>query len=162
MDEQPPHGVLTVAGIDVEWLDAAAVESLFEHYFVHRWLGKRKAAPLNQLLTRSRSWAMALPEDVRPILLMRTYPRIVNHIAASWRDPSMLGPYLESLLVDGRGDRAGFAADILQELRALRSYALRGGFRYGRSDVDPGVVISGSASPARTFPSRNTVPPRAV
>jgi len=63
-----------------------------------------------------------LPEEVRPMRLATKFPRIVNRIARDWHAPHLLQPYLTSLVVDERGDRAGFSAPILEELLRLARY----------------------------------------
>lgn len=53
-----------------------------------------------------------------PYLLEQRYPRILNRIAELWREPQ-LDHYFEELLVDRRGGRQGFAADVMSHLMAL-------------------------------------------
>ena len=63
-----------------------------------------------------------MPPDVRPTTLLRLHARIVNLIAATWRDPKAFGTYMESLLCDMRGNRLGFPPKIVAELVALKHY----------------------------------------
>lgn len=44
----------------------------------------RKATPAPSLLPGSRRWLEQLPEEVRPNLLARDFPRIVNNLCAAW------------------------------------------------------------------------------
>jgi hypothetical protein len=67
-------------------------------------------------------WAAKLPGDVRPMALIRAFPRIANFIAANWPTPTSLSPYLDELFVDRRGNRRGFPPDVMEELFALRAY----------------------------------------
>jgi hypothetical protein len=46
------------------------------------------------------------------------HPRIVERLTGTWRTPELLG-YLKRLIVDERGDRAGFCADVMSELLLL-------------------------------------------
>lgn len=48
----------------------------------------------------------------------RRFQRIARELAARWRGPD-IDRYLDSLLIDTRGDRIGFPADVLEELMFL-------------------------------------------
>jgi hypothetical protein len=67
-------------------------------------------------------WMAGLPQAVRPITLARKFPRIANSIAELWRRVARCEEYLDTLVVDLRGDRKGFPPEVAQELTALRSY----------------------------------------
>jgi hypothetical protein len=82
----------------------------------------RKAIPAEGPLARTLRWLEDLPPDVRPTTLLRLHARIVNLIAATWRDPKTFGAYMESLLRDTRGNRQGFPPKIVAELVALKHY----------------------------------------
>jgi len=51
---------------------------------------------------------------------LRQYPRIANMMAGMWQDPPSYRAYVHDLLTDRRGNRKGFAQDIVQELVRLR------------------------------------------
>jgi len=85
-----------------------------------RFAHLRKSNPADEVTLLTRRWVGKLPQDVRPINLIGKYPRIVNRIAAAWDYPAAFGEYLTDLLYDFRGGRAGFPAEIVFELRALR------------------------------------------
>jgi len=74
------------------------------------------------LLDETSCWIAELPANVRPIALARKFPRIANSIAELWRRVARCEEYLDTLVVDVRGDRSGFPADVAQELMALRNY----------------------------------------
>ena len=74
------------------------------------------------LLEATTTWLAGLPYAVRPTELASRFPRIANSIAELWRRVARCEDYLDSLLVDNRGDRTGFPACVAQELAALRSY----------------------------------------
>jgi hypothetical protein len=81
---------------------------------------QRNAAPASMPLPRTLKWAASLPPDIRPISLLRRYPRIANLIAATWSDAKAFERYMESLLTDKRGgSRQGFPVDVLRELTTL-------------------------------------------
>lgn len=83
---------------------------------------KRKGEPVNVVLPRTREWAESLPQDLRPTALLRAFPRVANMIAAAWTDSAATSTYMDELLVDCRGRRQGFPADVMDELVALRTY----------------------------------------
>ena len=63
-----------------------------------------------------------LPKDVRPMVLAGRYPRIANNIAGLWRRVARCEEYLDTLVVDHRGNRTGFPPDVAQELNNLRGF----------------------------------------
>lgn len=79
--------------------------------------------------------------DPRSALEIR-YLRIAEKITLIWGEPEVLHHYLESLLVDDRGGRAGFAEDIISELMMLSSVA---GANEGATDI---WGLSGKNKPA--------------
>jgi hypothetical protein len=82
---------------------------------------RRKLQPCNEPLRRTFRWIATLPKSVRPLALLRQYPRIANAMALMWREPDIFRAYLEDLLIDRRGNRQGFPKAIRQELLALRA-----------------------------------------
>ena len=74
------------------------------------------------LLGATTLWMAELPQAVRPIMLARKFPRIANSSAELWRRVARCEEYLDTLVVDLRGDRTGFPSEVAQELTALRSY----------------------------------------
>ena len=84
----------------------------------------RQRAPQHDavLLDATRLWMDGLPTAVRPVVLARRFPRIANSIAELWRRVARCEEYLDTLVVDLRGDRTGFPLEVAQELAALRGY----------------------------------------
>ena len=82
----------------------------------------RRAGPVEEPLPQTMTWAAKLPRDIRPMTLLRTYPRIANFMAAAWPDPTSFRPYIDELFVDRRGNRQGFPPDVMAELFALRGF----------------------------------------
>ncbi len=74
------------------------------------------------LLDATVAWMAELPDAVRPGELAQRFPRLANSIAELWRRVARCEEYLDSLVVDQRGDRKGFPPVIAQELTALRTY----------------------------------------
>ena len=67
-----------------------------------------------------------LKKDGQPIGgLPKRFPHVFNRIAATWHDPPALLEALDDLLVDTRGGRRGFPADVLAELLILRSLVVK-------------------------------------
>ena len=88
-----------------------------------RWGHLRKAITVDRLLPATVSWAARLPEPARPYALMRDYPRVANRIAGASSNPTALAECLADLLIDRRGGRRGFPAEVAQDLLRLRAYA---------------------------------------
>ena len=86
------------------------------------WIRHRTYQQNNVLLNTTVTWMAGLPEDVRPAALVRRFPRIANSIADLWRRAGRCEEYLESLVVDRRGNRTGFPRDVAEELTKLRSF----------------------------------------
>ena len=74
------------------------------------------------LLDATVAWIAELPYAARPSELARRYPRIANSIAELWRRVARCEEYLDTLLVDQRGDRKGFPPAVAQELTVLKNY----------------------------------------
>jgi hypothetical protein len=81
-----------------------------------------KGAPAEEPLPQTMTWAAKLPRDIRPMSLIRAYPRIANLMATRWTDPTSFRPYIDELFVDRRGNRQGFPPEVMAELFALRGY----------------------------------------
>ena len=87
------------------------------------WPWTRARTPTNSaLLNTTVTWLARLPKDVRPMVLAGRYPRIANNIAALWRRVARCEEYLDTLVVDRRGNRKGFPPDVAKELNHLRSF----------------------------------------
>jgi hypothetical protein len=74
------------------------------------------------LLDETSRWLSSLPANVHPFACARRFPRIVNSIADLWCRVPQCEAYLDSLVIDQRGNRTGFPPDVAKELWALRSY----------------------------------------
>jgi len=84
--------------------------------------GLRKSNPAAEPLPVTFRWVACLPPAARPLTLLRRYPRIANALALEWRERTAFRTRLHELLVDTRGDRAGFPPDVQSELVRLREY----------------------------------------
>lgn len=84
--------------------------------------GQRTLEPSPVLLDATAAWIAELPLSVRPLQLARRFPRIANSVAEMWRRVAPCEAYLDTLVVDQRGDRTGFPPDVARELTVLRNY----------------------------------------
>lgn len=78
--------------------------------------------PERDLLASTFRWLVTLPETARPKKLAGQFPRIANKLAMLWSEPVVCKKYIVSLVLDDRGDRAGFPPDMLMELAELEAY----------------------------------------
>jgi hypothetical protein len=91
------------------------------------WLARRN--PLTEaerrLSRHTTQWMLALPREIRPVELMRRYPRIANQLSAQWQDNEFSLHLLDELVLDRRGNRQGFPRTVAIELQALREHLQR-------------------------------------
>ena len=73
-----------------------------------------------ELMEHTVLWANSLPIQLRPKLLLASYPRVANRLALCWPDKRLTHHLLEDLLVDNRGGRKGFPPPVRAELVQLR------------------------------------------
>jgi hypothetical protein len=73
-------------------------------------------------LPQTMAWITSLPEEVRPDALTAQFARISNAICAVWERPGDCKEYLQELLTDRRGGRAGFPLNVVRELNNLFAY----------------------------------------
>jgi hypothetical protein len=85
-----------------------------------RWRHLRRSTPLGTALPQTASWVAGLPEHLRPYALVELYPRIANRLAAAARHSGGLADCITELLIDRRGGRRGFPAEVSAELLLLR------------------------------------------
>ena len=100
----------------------AATSTDVSHDEFQDWSSVRKARPANHLLPVSQQWLERLPHDVCPLALAMQFPRIANLVAMQWNDRRACPAYFEELLIDRRGGRRGFPADVRHDLTKLRDY----------------------------------------
>lgn len=70
-------------------------------------------------------WLATLPAKMRPYELSKQFPRITNRIAEIWNRPLHCERYLDELMMDERGDRKGFPAEVAAEIAVLKAHFLR-------------------------------------
>jgi hypothetical protein len=100
-------------------------------------LDSRVAAVAEEEMRNTRPITFDLPEiEIDPSLIDKAFarkppekievrsdmedlhPRIIERLTGTWRTPELL-QYLKRLIVDERGDRAGFSANVMSELLML-------------------------------------------
>ena len=85
---------------------------------------RRKTLATDRALTgRSMKWLAELPEDLRPVITMQRYARVINSIVDAWPDAQHRDEVFENLLNDRRRGRRGFPIDVERELSALCLFA---------------------------------------
>jgi hypothetical protein len=89
-------------------------------------LDRLPESPYDRTPTRPTvGWMRQLPPHVVPHELARQYARIANRLARLWDTPTPCREYLDSLLLDRRGGRRGFAPEVLKEIRTLSDHYCR-------------------------------------
>jgi hypothetical protein len=83
---------------------------------------RRSQQPANSLNSETREWLATLPASVRPQALAMEFARVVNALRLTWSRPDVCLDYFDDLLIDRRGDRLGFPADVVLEIAALKDY----------------------------------------
>ncbi len=84
---------------------------------------RRASLPTDRALTgQAIDWLMALPTALRPQLLSRQFPRVVNALAEVWSEPELCQAAFDRLLCDTRKGRKGFPPAVHDELEALRNW----------------------------------------
>ncbi len=86
------------------------------------WKRRDERPSDNHLLPETAQLLAKLPHEVKITRLAVKYPRIANRIAMDWSRPNAMKAYLKSLLIDERGERHGFPAEIVAELLRLSRY----------------------------------------
>ena len=67
-------------------------------------------------------WLDELPDPVRPDRTAARFPHVVNMLCARWPKPQACLAYFDELVLDSRGNRAGFPPLIARELALLKDY----------------------------------------
>lgn len=82
---------------------------------------RRASEPLDP---RALRVMQQLPGDASLDYTAENFPHVVNRLAALWDDARRLSDYIEKLMIDDRGGRAGFPFEALQELADVREIRL--------------------------------------
>jgi hypothetical protein len=102
-------------------IDAAMASMLSPEYWARV---RRKTLATDRALTgRSMKWLAELPEDMRPVITMQRYARVINVIVDAWPSADDRDEVFENLLNDRRKGRRGFPIDVERELSALCLFA---------------------------------------
>jgi hypothetical protein len=84
----------------------------------------RQAPAQQDLPTGTVRWALTLPAENRPLFLLTHYPKIANKLAEIWSDRGCVQSYFDELMLDHRGDRAGFPQEAFNDLMRLQQLLL--------------------------------------
>ena len=102
-------------------IDAAMASMLSPEYWARV---RRKTLATDRALTgRSMKWLADLPEELRPVITMQRYARVINVIVDAWPNAEDRDKVFENLLNDRRKGRRGFPIDVERELSALCLFA---------------------------------------
>jgi hypothetical protein len=102
-------------------IDAAMASMLSPEYWARV---RRKTLATDRALTgRSMKWLADLPEELRPVITMQRYARVINVIVDAWPNAEDRDEVFENLLNDRRKGRRGFPIDVERELSALCLFA---------------------------------------
>ncbi len=74
------------------------------------------------LVSETHLWLRKVPRAFHPRQFCLQFPRGANRLARAWHDPVQVDRVLAELLSDQRGDRAGFPARVVDELKLLRQF----------------------------------------
>lgn len=80
----------------------------------------RQAPARQELPTDTVRWALTLPTENRPLFILTNYPKIANKLAEIWSDRASVQTYFDDLMLDHRGDRAGFPREAFEDLMRLQ------------------------------------------
>jgi hypothetical protein len=83
---------------------------------------RRNGLPVDAPLSRTFKRVAKPPRDVRPIRLLRAFPRIAILMAPMRDEPESMHGHFDECLVDRGGNRKGFAPEVVAELLALRNH----------------------------------------
>ncbi|HEV8314188.1 MAG TPA: hypothetical protein VGQ23_14060 [Burkholderiaceae bacterium] len=95
-----------------------------EQWSASEWARVRAPARMRdaELSMKARNWLERLPDEMRPRELCTRFPRIANQLAACWDDIGLIDHLLQDLLIDRRGGREGFPAEVIKDLALLYEY----------------------------------------
>ena len=123
-----PSGMMDFEPVSIEAarealdeIDAAMASRLSPEYWARV---RRKTLATDRALTgRSIKWLAELPEELRPVITMQRYARVINVIVDAWPNADDRDEVFENLLNDRRKGRRGFPIDVERELSALCLFA---------------------------------------
>jgi hypothetical protein len=102
-------------------IDAAMASLISPDYWTRV---RRKTLATDRALTgRSMKWLADLPEELRPVVTMQRYARVINSIVDAWPNADDRDEVFDNLLNDRRKGRRGFPIDVERELSALCLFA---------------------------------------
>lgn len=102
-------------------IDAAMASMISPEYWTKV---RRKTLATDRALTgRSMKWLAELPEEIRPVVTMQRYARVINVIVDAWPNADDRDQVFDNLLNDRRKGRRGFPIDVERELSALCLFA---------------------------------------
>lgn len=96
----------------------------------------RQAPARQELPTGTVRWALTLPTENRPLFILTHYPKIANKLAEIWSDRACVQAYFDELMLDHRGDRAGFPQEAFNDLMRLQQLLLPASMTLSEMDFE--------------------------
>jgi hypothetical protein len=103
-------------------MDGPSVQTMERNWAATR--SKEAGAKNAELTEQAWQWLDAIPVEIQPGGLVQRFPRITNKLAEVWNRPHQCERYLDALVLDNRGTRKGFPADVTAELAKLKVHYL--------------------------------------
>lgn len=100
------------------WQELPPPKVLAKNWQTHRFPQDQEKPDIKLLMP----WVQQLPPEVRPRQLVIQYARIANKLALLWTHPLVCEKYFNDLMLDERGDRQGFPAEVAMELAMLQAF----------------------------------------
>ena len=86
------------------------------------WQSQLARTPPAKLDKQTVKWLASLPPHARPTEVAVRFPHVANKFALLWPAPEQCSAYFEDLMLDKRGGRKGFPADVAFELAVLKNH----------------------------------------
>jgi len=118
----------------------------------------RQAPARQELPTTTVRWALTLPTENRPLFLLTHYPKIANKLAEIWSNRASVQRCLDDLMLDHRGDRAGFPQEAFNDLMRLQQLLLPTAMTLTDLEPETGGALPDDSPLARLMARLGTSP----
>lgn len=107
-----------------DFLDADDVRAPVRRMKVREALPDTPRRRMENLDPRAKALLKSLPLEATLEYTAENFPHVVNRIAGVWHDAKLLTQYIDKLMIDDRGGRAGFPFEALDELTRVRDFRI--------------------------------------